>query len=224
MTLILTLILTVSCPENDAVCQLNSFQVAAHSVDKTKLEEIYQRAEFSRAKQKPNTWAHDMFVRIDAWLSSIFETRGADVYAKFTRVFVLAFSMGIALFFLLKFARFKMKRERNKSIPQIPKSTLLPPQQHLKRAYALLETDARAALNQGLLALLSSLEQKGFAQLERTKTNVEISDELPQRGASTSVAVSTSEKLKWHDRVWYSQSKVNANEVRDFLNSVEGIR
>lgn len=97
------------------------------------------------------------------------------------------------------------------------------PAAHLTRAKALLDSDPREAIRQGLYALLSLLEQQRWARPDRVKTNRELADALPARGAPFELAATVTRMLGWYDGAFYSRAPVTRPEAERFINDVDSL-
>ena len=95
------------------------------------------------------------------------------------------------------------------------------PGEHLGRARAALGTDAREAIREGLLGMLSTLEQRRLARPDRVKTNRELAAELPARGAPAPVVHEVERLVGWYDQAFYSLAPVPADEAVRFVEAVE---
>jgi hypothetical protein len=97
------------------------------------------------------------------------------------------------------------------------------PSAHLERARAALAGDPRRAIREGLLALLSHLERERLARPDRVKTNRELAQELPARGASPALAETVARLLAWYDAAFYSLEPVAPDAARRFVDEVAGL-
>ena len=97
------------------------------------------------------------------------------------------------------------------------------PEAHLARARAALDTDAREALREALLALLSALERRRLSRPDRVRTNRELARELPARGAPPAVAAEVARLVEWYDARFYSLAPVAAAEARRFVEAVAAL-
>jgi hypothetical protein len=95
------------------------------------------------------------------------------------------------------------------------------PAVHLERARAAVASAPREALREGLLALLSSLEVRRLARPDRVKTNRELVDELPARGAPAALTAAVAQLVAAYDVGFYSLAPVSEQEARRFLAGVE---
>jgi hypothetical protein len=91
----------------------------------------------------------------------------------------------------------------------------------LQRARGALASNTREAIRQGLLALLSTLEERQLARPGRVKTNRELAAELPGRGAPPPLVQEVERLVRWYDRIFYSLSPVPPHEAASFVADVE---
>lgn len=192
-------------------------------VDRALLEEIYQRPEFSRARVRNAGTLEQLLRKLKAWFDAFFESRGAEKYSSAMRFLVLLGAALLAGWALIRL----LSRRRGPAPPPRPAAdgaNALPlddPRAHLKRARDQLAADPRAALREGLLALLSTLERRRLARPDRVKTNRELARELPARGAAPELTQTVERLLGWYDRAFYSLAQVDAGEAGRFLDDVE---
>jgi hypothetical protein len=185
------------------------------------LADIYQRPGFEQARApQPG----DALKRLRAWLESIFETAGAETYSNLTRVVVLVAAALGAIALVVRLAgRRRASRAAPTSAGSVVALTLADPAEHLARARTLTASEPRAATREGLLALLSALERQRLARPDRVKTNREIVDELPARGAPDSIVEAVRAQLGWFDRAWYSVTPVDTDAAGRFLDEVQAV-
>jgi hypothetical protein len=202
----------------EALCGL-SVEPAAKA--QTALAAIYERPGFEQARApQPG----DALKRLRAWLESIFETAGAETYSNLTRVAVLVAAALGALALVVRLARRRRgPGPRAPSSAEVVALALADPTEHLARARSLTSAEPRAATREGLLALLSALERQRLARPDRVKTNREIVDELPGRGAPGAVVEAVRAQLGWFDRAWYSVTPLDAASARRFIDEVQGV-
>ena len=98
------------------------------------------------------------------------------------------------------------------------------PREHLQRAREALASSPREAIRQGLLALLSTLEERQLARPDRVKTNRELAAELPGRGAPAPLVHEVERLVRWYDRTFYSLSPVPPDEAATFVADVERLQ
>lgn len=191
-------------------------------VDRPRLEQIYAQPEFARARLRNTGALEQLMRRLKAWFESLFESQGAETYSVVTRFLVL-----LAAALLAGWAAVRLLGRRTGPAPPPAAAVaditlpLEDPRAHLLRARAALATDPRAALREGLLALLSSLERKRLARPDRVKTNRELARELPARGAAPALSQSVERLLSGYDRAFYSLSPVDPADAGRFLDDVE---
>jgi hypothetical protein len=186
------------------------------------LDEVLARPEFSGSRHRSGVTLKVLLSRLQAWVESLFETSGAATYSNVTRVVVLALAVLVAGWAMAR------ARQRSKRLPQ--RSSLGPeelslqdPREHLAQANALLDTDAREAIRQGLYALLSTLERRSWARPDRVKTNRELAAELHERGAPEELSATVTRMLEWYDRAFYSKAAVTRSEASQFIEAVGAI-
>ncbi|MBL9038765.1 MAG: DUF4129 domain-containing protein [Archangium sp.] len=189
------------------------------------LEAIYARPEFSQARQGSGAALSWWLARAQAWLASFFETTSAQTYSNVTRVVVLVAAFALVIGLAVRWAR-----RRARPAPGTRRSreeravTLDDPAIHFTRASSLLEHDARGALREGLLSLLSHLERRRLARPDRTKTNRELAHELPSRGAPPAVTEQVVSLLRDYDAAFYSLAPVTPESARRFLEGVSRVQ
>ncbi len=204
--------------------QISGCQVAALDApaakDTSTVEEIYSRPGFERARQRNTGALLAMFERLKNWLTELFESGGASAYSEITRFLVLVVAAVVVAWAVTRWLGRRERREEQQARAQAEPLVLQPPQQHLSRGRELLAADPRAAIREGLLALLSSLERQRWARPDRVKTNREILRELPERGAPGEVVSKVSPLLGWYDSAWYSLEPVPVEAAGRFLDDV----
>jgi hypothetical protein len=188
-----------------------------------RLRAILDRPEFSRARERHGDLVKRLMRELGAWLEDLFESSGAQSFAVATRSLMLGLALALVLWGVLKLSA---RRGLKASLPGAAPLTESPlvldsPGEHLRRAREALAADAREAIREGLLALLSSLEQKRLARPDRVKTNRELAAELPGRGAPAPVVSEVERLVGWYDRAFYSLAPVPADEAARFVAAVE---
>jgi hypothetical protein len=158
-----------------------------------------------------------------AWLESLLQTRGAASYAEWTRVLVLAAALAVALLGALRLARWNRRRAPPGAPAEAPPQKLSSPEGLLERARTLASRDARAAIREALLALLSSLGRRHLARAGTSSTNRELAAEATRRGAPPALAEQLDRALRWYDRAFYSLEPVAAPDASRFVDEVAGI-
>ena len=196
---------------------------ATASVDRAHLEEIYQRPEFARARLRNQGTLEQLWKQLVAWFDSFFESRGAETYSAITRFLVLLAAFAVAGWAVLRL----WSRRKGPPLAGQPGASepaalqLEDPLTHLTRGRGALGADPRAALREGLLALLSTLERRRLARPDRVKTNRELARELPARGAPPELTEEVARLLGGYDRAFYSLQPVAHAEAARFLDEVE---
>ena len=211
---------TLPEPQQEAACELLA-QPAPERVAVGTLSSIYERPGFERARQRNSGALQSFMAQVLRWFEKLFESSGAETYSNITRVLVLILALviggGVTLRFLAR---------RRQGVPTITRAparnalTLDDPTAHLARAESLLGSAPREAIREALLSLLSSLERRRFARPDRVKTNRELADELPARGAPADLVQQVTPLFTWFDRAFYSLDAVPAPEARRFLDDV----
>jgi hypothetical protein len=188
-----------------------------------RLRAILDRPEFSQARRRNTDFLQRLIRQVDAWLSGFFQSRGAQSFAVATRAVMLGLALAVVLWAVLRFRRWRhastaqAHREEEATAPL----TLDSPREHLRRARETLASDTREAIRQGLLALLSTLEERQLARPDRVKTNRELAAELPGRGAPPPLVQEVERLVRWYDRTFYSLSPVPPEEAASFVADIE---
>lgn len=189
-----------------------------------RLRAILDRSEFSQARRRNTDLVQRLIRQIDAWLSGFFQSRGAQSFATATRAVMLGLALAVVLWAALRFRRWRRtsataqaEHEKGAEAPLALDS----PGEHLRRARETLASDTREAIRQGLLALLSTLEERQLARPDRVKTNRELAAELPGRGAPPPLVQEVERLVRWYDRTFYSLSPVPPSEAASFVADVE---
>ena len=186
------------------------------------LSAIYARPGFERARERNSGAFAAFFAQARAWFLSLFETRGAQTYSNVTRVAVLAGAVLVGLLALLR-RRAKAKATPATAPPAPVTLEFDDPAVHRARAEALLSSDPRAAIREGLFSLLASLERRRLARPERTRTNRELAADLPRNGAPPELVQQVTPLFTWFDRAFYSLSAVSEADARRFLDDVKAL-
>jgi hypothetical protein len=191
--------------------------------DPARLRAILDRPEFARARKRNTDLLQRLMRQLDAWLDGFFQSRGAQGFAVATRAVVLGLALAVVLWVALR-----LRRWRKAAPVHAPGASgdsaplaLDSPAEHLRRARQTLASDSREAIRQGLLALLSTLEQRQLARPDRVKTNRELAAELPGRGAPAPLVQEVERLVRWYDRAFYSLSPVPPEEASRFVEDVE---
>lgn len=208
-----------------SACALDAAATPAPTGSGDRLTEILDRPEFARARDRNPQAFYQWLRRAMEWLEELLGQKPAQAFASGVRMLVLLLA-GIAV--ALTAWRLSRSRRRRSASPSFRPTTealvLLDPLVHLKNARSLAATDPRAALREALLALLSELERRRLARPDRVKTNRELSEELPQRGASEEIATTVRDLLRGYDRAFYSLDPVSPEVAAHFADQVEQLR
>lgn len=189
-----------------------------------RLRAILDRPEFSQARRRNTDLVQRLIRQVDAWLSGFFQSRGAQSFATATRAVMLGLALAVVLWAVLRFQRWRRSSTMSRTGPAKGAEAPLAldsPGEHLRRARETLASNTREAIRQGLLALLSTLEQRQLARPDRVKTNRELAAELPGRGAPPPVVQEVERLVRWYDRTFYSLSPVPLDEAASFVADVE---
>lgn len=204
----------------EAACALLA-KPAPEKLEIATLAPIFERPGFERARLRNTGALQALMAQLRNWFESLFESSGAEAYSNVTRVVVLALALavggGVTLRLINRRRAKVVKQERAKVAPAL---VLDDPATHLARAEAMLGTAPREAIREGLLSLLSSLERQRFARPDRVKTNRELSEELPTRGAPAELIGRVTPLFAWFDRAFYSLEAVPPSDARRFLDDV----
>lgn len=206
-----------------AICALKSQPApAAGAPDRARLKAILDRPEFADARGRGGDQVLRWMRRVKEWLDDLFQTRGAQSYSELTRTLVLGLALAAVVGGALRLWQ-RRQRSARADAPETPGPNALvldTPAEHLARAHAALSVDAREAIREGLLGLLSGLERRRLARPDRVKTNRELAAELPTRGAPAELTAAVEELLRWYDRTFYSLEPVAVPEAQRFLERV----
>ncbi len=200
-------------------------QSAGALPDRALIKAIMDREEFHEAREANADAFERLIAQFQAWLVSFFESASAQTFAGGSRLAVLIFALAVVVGGALRLVQFR----RSKPADQVAATDRLAPLElrspgvHLQLARAALPDDAREASRQGLLGLLSLLEQRQLARPDRVKTNRELAAELPSRGASAELTQVVDRWVRWYDRRFYSLEPVPTDEARGFVDSVEAL-
>lgn len=208
----------------ELACRFQAEPRGAALADRAALEEILRRPEFARAKEGSGDLVERLVRRLLAWLKSLLRTRGAESYAEWTRVLVLAAALAVALLGALRLARWRRGRAPPRAgAPAEAPRELSSPEGLLLRARSLCSRDGRAAIREALRALLASLGRRHLARTGTSSTNRELAAEAAQRGAPPALAEQLARALRWYDLAFYSLEPVAAQDALRFADEVAGI-
>lgn len=195
--------------------------------DPAALDAIYARPRYDGAKDLGGGGLEALLARLVEWFKALFETEGAASFSNWTRVAVLAIGLAIGALVVWRFVLTRRRRAiATAAVDALgePRGPALDdPRAHLARGQALVATEPRAAVREGLLATLSSLERRRLARLGRATTNAEVARALPGRGASADVSARVQAITTWYDRTYYALAPVEADEAGRFLGHVEAL-
>lgn len=209
--------------QQEAACELLS-QPVPEKLELSSLPPIYERPGFERARQRNSGSLQALMAQLKHWFESFFESSGAEAYSNVTRVVVLVLALLIGGGVTLRLInRRRAKAVTHERASVAPALVLDDPATHLSRAEALLGTAPREAIREALLSLLSSLERQRFARPDRVKTNRELTQELPTRGAPAALIGRVTPLFAWFDRAFYSLDAVPPDDARRFLNDVRAL-
>jgi hypothetical protein len=198
-------------------------QTALPPSDPVRLRAILDRPEFAQARKLNTDLLQRLMRQLDAWLDGFFQSRGAQGFAVATRAVVLGLALAVVLWVVLRLRRWRQAAPVHApgNAEDTAPLALDSPAEHLRRARDTLTSDSREAIRQGLLALLSTLEERQLARPDRVKTNRELAAELPGRGAPAPLVQEVERLVRWYDRTFYSLSPVPPEEASRFLKDVE---
>ncbi len=193
-------------------------------IDRGALEQIYASPGFETARQRRadalSAWLAHLKELVLGW----FETSGAASYSNVTRFLVLGLAALLAVWGLAWLWNRKRRVAAALEPTRAPGAVVLDdPSVHVGRAQALLASAPREALREAWLSLLSQLERSRLARPDRVKTNRELADELPSRGAPQSLAEGVRAAVRWYDAAYYSLGEVTAEGAARFLADVTAL-
>lgn len=192
--------------------------------DKATLETIYSRDGFERARERAGGGVSALLAQLEAWLARLFETSGAETYSNATRVVVLCVAALVGLYALLRLvSRRRRVVSAPTALPEVGGVMLASPDVHLARAREALPGDARLAIREALLGLLSFLERSRLARPDRVTTNRELAVELPGRGAPPELAGAVTRLVDWYDAAFYSLAPISEDDARRFIADVTAL-
>ncbi|ADO71490.1 DUF4129 domain-containing protein [Stigmatella aurantiaca] len=208
-----------ACALQDAAAH----QAPPPASQRDRLQAILDRPEFAQARRRNTDLIQRALRELESWLDGFFQSRGAQSFAVATRAVMLGLALAAILWALLRLRLWRRAAPANaRAASQAPSPLELdPPREHLQRARTALASDPREAIRQGLLALLSTLEERRLARPDRVKTNRELAAELPTRGAPLSLVQEVERLTRWYDQTFYSLSPVPTEEAARFVEDVE---
>ncbi|QDE68357.1 DUF4129 domain-containing protein [Myxococcus xanthus] len=204
----------------------NPNAVSPPPTEPERLEAILDRPEFARARQRHGDALKRIMREVTAWLEGLFESREAQGFAVATRAVMLGLALALILWGVLRLRARRGRRAARVSASSATSAEPLvldSPAEHLRRARAALSTDAREAIREGLLSLLSSLEEQRLARPDRVRTNRELAAELPGRGAPAALVREVERLMGWYDRTFYSLAPVAPEDAARFVTEVESL-
>lgn len=206
----------------EAACQLLA-QPAPPRVDPSTLTPIFERPGFERARLRSSGALQALASQLIHWLEGLFESSGAETYSNVTRVVVLVLALVAGGGVTLRLWGRRRSAPKGSTPPVNPALALEleHPEAHLARAESMLSTAPREAIREALLSLLSSLERRRYARPDRVKTNRELAEELPARGAPAELVQLVTPLFTWFDRAFYSLEAVPPADARRFLDDVK---
>lgn len=196
----------------------------AASADRERLQAILSRPEFAQARQRQGDVLGRLLRELGTWLEELLQTRGAESFAVGTRAAVLGLGVAVVLFALLRLRYWRRGGARGPAATRARGEGALvldSPAEHLARARQALAREPREAIREGLLALLSTLEQRRLARPDRVRTNRELVAELPGRGAPPALVGEVERLVRWYDKAFYSLAPVGESEAARFVEAVE---
>lgn len=190
-----------------------------------RLSAILDRPEFAHARQRNSDLLRRLLRELEAWMDQFFQSRGAVGFAVTTRALILGLAVAVALWAALRLRNRRpgVARKAEARVAAEPLK-LDSPREHLQRARSALGSDAREAIREGLLSLLSALEERRLARPDRVKTNRELAAELPGRGAPEPLVREVERLVRWYDGAFYSLAPVPSAEAARFVEDVERLQ
>ncbi|MGV3623754.1 MAG: DUF4129 domain-containing protein [Archangium sp.] len=182
------------------------------------LASIYERDGFERARERNSGALQAWLAQARAWFLALFETRGAETYSNITRIAVLVAAIALTVLVIVRVRRRRREIAASKTTTVETALELDDPAIHRARAEALLAEDPRESMREALLSVLSMLERRRLARPDRTRTNRELSAELPANGAPPELVAQVAPLFTWFDRTFYSLAAVAPDEARRFLD------
>jgi Domain of unknown function (DUF4129) len=206
-----------------SVCSLEARAEGGAAADRARLEDIFSRDRFARARQSSAGSFKALVDRLMAWFTSLFESSGAQSFSQVTRFLVLTLAAVLAAIGALRLAGSWSGRARPAADDEPSPTALVldSPAEHLARARAALGREPREAIREGLLGLLSALEDARLARPDRVRTNRELVGELPVRGADPALVARVEPLMRWYDGAFYSLEPVPPQGAARFVDDVE---
>jgi hypothetical protein len=141
---------------------------------------ILDRPEFAGARRRSDFSESSLSQRLNKWLLSQFETRGAATFSEATRVLVLGFGFLAVIALLLR--RRRARAHQNAVLPQTAAptddGTTVSSRVLMAKARALVDHAPAEALHSGYLALLATLRDTTTISRPETKSSTEAVEAL----------------------------------------------
>lgn len=195
-------------------------------VDPALLETVFSDPAFEGARERGGGALEHLAQQLREWFMSLMDSSGAAGFAEWTRALVLLAAVLLVLALAVRWARRRRSGLPGRSDAAHPLGSptievLDLPSRHLARGREALPGAPREAIRQGLLALLSGLEEAGVIAPGRVRTNRELAHALPTSGAPADEVARLAELLAWYDRAFYSLATVPADDAEAFLQRIE---
>ncbi len=200
-------------------------QAVALETSPERLRAILDRPEFANARRRNSDILQRLLRELEAWMDQFFQSRGAVGFAVTTRAIILGLAVAVVLWGVLRLRYRRAVATRAVQARAVAEPLKLDsPREHLQRARSALGSDAREAIREGLLSLLSALEERRLARPDRVKTNRELAAELPGRGAPDTLVREVERLVRWYDGAFYSLAPVPSDEAARFVEDVERLQ
>lgn len=210
---------------DDGVCRWLLEGDLRPEVDPVLLETIFADPALADARHRGGSALEHLGRRLREWLLSFMDSSGAAGFAEWTRTLVLVAAVLLLAWLVFRWVNRRTRRDappwESPSLESAQTEVLELPSRHLARGREALPGTPREAIRQGLLALLSGLEEAGVIPPGRVRTNRELALALPTSGASSDDLTGLAELLAWYDRVFYSLAAVAPAEAAAFLDRIE---
>ena len=194
-------------------------------VDAALLETIFADPSLDGARERGGGALEHLGRLLREWLMSFLDSSGAAGFAEWTRTLVLVGAVLLLVWLTIRWARRRRGAGARMPDPDVLTServeVLELPARHLDRGREALVAAPREAIRQGLLALLSGLEDAGVIAPGRVRTNRELAQALPSSGLPPDEVNRLVELLSWYDRAFYSLAEVEPVEAGAFLDRIE---